>query len=86
MGGCEAVTFHNVTPAVFNCMKKKLEGYGMKIPSGNSGDIEGHGVKAHFNWDGEKNLTIKVNEKPFYASCGAVSGKLHDFVIDCHGA
>lgn len=83
---CSPITFHNVTPDVFNCMKKKLEAYGIKVPSGNSGDLEGNGVKAHFSWDGEKNLTIQVNEKPWYASCGMVSGKLHDFVHECHGS
>ncbi|KKG15222.1 hypothetical protein EO98_15515 [Methanosarcina sp. 2.H.T.1A.6] len=81
--GCNPVTFHNVTPNVFNCMKQKLESAGLHVPSGNSGEISGSGVVADFNWDGTANLTITVKSKPFIVSCDTVTGKIQDFVHQC---
>ncbi len=48
MSECNPVTYHNVTPDVFECMKKKLKDAGIHVSPGNSGDMEGSGVKAHF--------------------------------------
>ena len=70
MSGCNPVTYNNIPPDVFTCMKKKLEAAGIHVPPGNSGDMEGSGVKAHFEWDGKKNLTITIIDKPFIVSCG----------------
>jgi hypothetical protein len=81
--GCSPVTFHNVTPNVFNCMKNKLEASGLHVPSGNKGEISGHGVVADFDWDGAANLTITVKDKPFFISCGTATGKIQDFVHQC---
>lgn len=85
MSGCQPITFNNVTADVFICMKKKLEATGIHVPSGNSGDMEGSGVKAHFEWDGKSNLKITITDKPFIVSCGYVVGKITDFVHECHG-
>lgn len=85
MSGCNPITYNNVPPDVFTCMKKKLEGAGIHVPPGNSGDMEGSGVKAHFEWDGIKNLKITIIDKPFIVTCGYVIGKITDFVHECHG-
>jgi len=85
MSGCNPVTYHNVKPDVFECMKKQLENAGIHVPPGNSCDMEGSGVKAHFEWDGISNLTITIKDKPFIVSCGYVVGKISDFVHVCHG-
>ncbi len=83
--GCQGIKFKNVTPGVFSCMKKKLQSYGIIVPSGNSGVIEGNGIVAHFSWDGEANLLIEITERPLNTYCGQVSGKLRAFFRECQG-
>lgn len=84
--GCSPVTYRGVTSEVFNCLKKELEDAGFHVPSGNIGEISGDGVTADFNWDeGAANLTITIKKKPLIASCGYVSGKIHDYVKKCGG-
>ena len=79
------MTYKNVNPEVFNCMKQKLAAVGVQIPQGNEGDIEGHGAKVHFKWDGVSNLTLSVKDKPWYISQETITGKIHDFVLECGG-
>ena len=86
MSGCNPITYHNVPPNVFDCMKKKLEAAGIHVPPGDSGEMSGSGVKAHFEWDGKDNLKITIKEKPFIVSCGYVTGKISNFVHECHGS
>ncbi|MDI9395335.1 MAG: hypothetical protein QM426_07940 [Euryarchaeota archaeon] len=81
--GCGPVTFRNVTPNVFNCMKKKLEAEGLHVPPGNQGEISGRGVVASFDWDGKANLTITVKDKPFIISCKKATEMIQDFVHKC---
>ena len=83
--GCQGIKFRNVTPDVFSCMKKKLQSYGIEVQSGNSGVLEGNGIVAHFNWDGEANLSIEIKERPLDTYCGQVSGKLRAFWRECQG-
>lgn len=85
MGGCDPVTFHNVNQGVFDCMKKKLTDAGIPVPPGNRGRMSGQGVTADFDWDGSANLMIHVIDKPWYASCGTVIGKISDFIHSCGG-
>lgn len=85
MSDCQPINYNNVTPDVFTCMKKKLEATGIHVPAGNSGEMEGSGVKAHFEWDGRSNIKITITDKPFIVSCGYVIGKITDFVHECHG-
>lgn len=84
--GCKPVTFKNVTPAVFNCMKKKLQGVGIHVPAGKKGELSGNGVTADYEWDGVSKLTVTLTEKPFIISCGAAVGKINDFVKQCQGS
>ena len=83
--GCQGISFTNVTPDVFSCMKKKLQKYGIEVSPGNSGVIEGNGLVAHFNWDGEANLLIEIKERSLNTYCGQVSGKFRSFMRDCQG-
>jgi hypothetical protein len=83
--GCKGISFKNVTPDVFSCIKKKLQNYGIEVSPGNSGVLEGNGIVAHFIWDGEANLEIDIKERPFNTYCGQVSGKLRSFVRECQG-
>ena len=85
MGGCDSVTYHNVTQNVFNCLKKKLENAGIKVPAGNEGEIEGYGVKGNFKWDGTANITVTVTDKPLILPCGTIMGILNDAVHACGG-
>ncbi len=86
MSECNPVTYHNVTSDVFECMKNKLKDAGIHVSPGNSGDMEGSGVKAHFEWDGKSNLKITIKSKPFILSCGYIIGKIADFLHECHGS
>ena len=83
--GDGSVTYNNVKPNVFNCMKQKLTAAGVQAPQGNEGDLEGYGTKVHFKWDAVTNLTITIKDKPWYISRETITGKIHDFVHACGG-
>ncbi|MCX9084333.1 MAG: hypothetical protein OIN87_05985 [Candidatus Methanoperedens sp.] len=85
MSACQPINYNNVTPEVFACMKKKLGDAGINVPPGNSGEMQGSGVKAHFEWDGRSNLKIIVTDKPFIVRCGYVLSKITDLVQKCYG-
>ena len=82
---CKRVDYHGGTPTVFECMKKKLEDAGIHVPSGPKGDMVGKEVTAEYIWDEKSVLTVTVTKKPFFVSCGYVTGKIHDFVHECGG-
>lgn len=81
--GCRPVTIKNVTPEVFNCMKKKLLANGIHVPPGKKGELSGSGVTADYDWDGESKLTVTITKKPFIIGCGAAAGKIKSFVKEC---
>lgn len=81
-----SITFHNVSPTSFKCMKKKLHEIGIFVPPGNKGKLSGQGVAADFEWDGEAKLTITINKKPFIVSYETVAWKISEFVKECHGS
>ena len=83
---CRPITFRNVPPEVFNCMKKKLQGAGINVPPGNKGELSGSGIVADFEWDGQSALTITITEKPFIVSCEVAAMKIKQFVRQCHGS
>jgi hypothetical protein len=83
---CKPVTFRNVPPDTFKCMKKKLQDYGIHVPAGNRGELSGKGVTADFEWDGKSILTITITEKPFIVSCDTAARKIKDFVKQCNGS
>ncbi|AKB23497.1 hypothetical protein MSMTP_0028 [Methanosarcina sp. MTP4] len=81
--GCRPVTIKDVTPEVFNCMKKKLQGAGIHVPPGRKGELSGRGIVADYDWDGDSKLTVTITEKPFIIGCNAVAGKIKNFVKEC---
>jgi len=81
-----SITFHNVSPASFKCMKKKLQDMGIFVPPGNRGKLSGQGVAADFEWDGESRLIITIMKKPFIVSHETVAWKISEFVKECHGS
>lgn len=83
---CRPIKFHNVSPEVFNCMKKKLQEVDIHVPPGNIGELSGSGIVADFEWDGQSNLTITIKEKPFIVSCEVAAMKIKQFVRKCHGS
>ncbi|HOW14859.1 MAG: hypothetical protein QUS12_02320 [Methanosarcina sp.] len=83
---CKPITFRNVPPDTFKCMKKKLQEAGITVPSGNRGELSGSGIVADFEWDGQSNLTITITEKPFIVSCEVAAMKIKQFVRQCHGS
>jgi hypothetical protein len=80
---CELLTFHNVPLDTFECMKNQLISHGIDIPPGNSGELSGHGITAHFSWDGESKLTIQITNKPRLISCGRADNEIGQFVQEC---
>ena len=81
--GCEPTTFLNVPPDTFECMKTKLQDYGIYVPPGDSGELSGKGVVATFLWDGESILTIKITKKPSIVSCETAAKEITKFVEEC---
>ncbi|MDD4497792.1 MAG: hypothetical protein PHV51_06545 [Methanosarcinaceae archaeon] len=84
--GCKPVTFKDVTPDVFGCMKKKLQKNGINVPQGKKGGLSGRGVFADYEWDGVSKLTVTITEKPFIISCGELERKIKGFVKQCQRA
>jgi hypothetical protein len=83
---CEPTTFSNVPPDTFECMKKKLQDYGIYVPPGNDGELSGKGVAASFLWDEKSNLTIQIKEKPLPVSCELAAREIKKFVEECQGS
>jgi hypothetical protein len=82
-GSCKSVTYSNITPDVFECMKQDLMELGIYVPPEKSGELSGSGVTAYFEWDGESKLTIQVKEKPFFVSCKTINDEIGKFAQDC---
>ncbi|WP_410510009.1 hypothetical protein RSJ42_07785 [Methanosarcina hadiensis] len=83
---CKSITFINVTPDAFECMKSRLQNYGIDVPPGNEGEISGKGVTGSFEWDGKSLLTITIEEKPFWVSCETADERVMLFVDECKGS
>jgi hypothetical protein len=83
---CTAITFHGVTPAVFDCLKAKLDAGGFPVSGDPNGTLTGDGVTAIYSWDGTGSLTVIVTKKPFFISCGHVTGAIHDALQACGDA
>jgi hypothetical protein len=82
---CDPITFRNVNSNVFNCVKQKLADYGINVPLGNEGEIEGYGVKGHFIWDGTENLNLTITDKPLLIPCEMIIDKIQEFAHSCGG-
>lgn len=83
---CKPITFCNVSPDTFTCMKNKLQDADIYIPPGNKGKLSWAGIVADFEWDGKCILTIKITEKPIFISCDVAAYKIQKFVLECHGS
>jgi len=79
---CNIVTFHGVTPEVFNCLKSKLAAEGVYGPNADKGELSGFGVRVKYGFSAPT-LTIEVEGKPFFFTCGFITGKLHDALSAC---
>ena len=82
---CKPMKFLNATPDAFECMKKKLQDYGIEVPPGNSGELSGKGITGSFEWDGKSYLTITITKKPFLVNCDTADRELIKFVDECKG-
>lgn len=82
---CKPLKFVNVTPDAFECMKNKLQNYGIEVPPGNEGEMSERGVTGSFEWDGESVLTITIKEKPSWVSCETADERVILFVDECKG-
>ena len=84
---CKPITFRNISPDTFKCMKKKLQDYGIHVPPGKQRRTfrEGNCGEFRMGWK-SRNLTITIKEKPFFVSCEIAASKIKQFVIECHGS
>jgi hypothetical protein len=83
---CSAVVFQGVSPTAFDCLKAKLQQEGVGPVTQDSGQITGDGVTITYNWSSvDQTLAVTVVSKPFFISCGDITGALHDAVIACGG-
>jgi hypothetical protein len=80
---CESITVSGVTHDTFECMKKKLQDYGIDVPPGNKGELSGKGITGSFEWDGESELTLTITRKPSIISCGTANREITKFVDAC---
>ncbi|WP_440944991.1 hypothetical protein ACSAZL_12585 [Methanosarcina sp. T3] len=80
---CENVKIPDVTPGMFECLKEKLQGYGIDVPPGNKGELSDRGITGSFEWDGESNLTLTITRKPFFISCQTVGKEIVRFADEC---
>jgi hypothetical protein len=80
---CKPITFCNVSPGTFKCMRKKLKDAGIHIPSGNKGKLSGMGAVADFEWDGESKLVVIITKKPCIVSYETVACRIEDLVREC---
>ena len=78
--GCDPITLRGVNSNIFNSMKQRLADYGIQVPSGNEGVMEGYGVKGNFKWDGTDNLILTITDKPFLIPCDVIKNKFQEFV------
>jgi hypothetical protein len=82
--GCETTTYSNVQPKVFDCMKTKLQNYGISVPQGYKGELSGKGIAASFVYDADaKSLTIQIKDKPLFVSCDIAANEIKKFVDEC---
>jgi hypothetical protein len=83
---CESITFLNVPPDTYDCMKKQLQDYGIYVPVANYGVLSSNGVVAFFEWDEESILTVRIIQKPSFVSCETAANEITKFVEECHGS
>jgi hypothetical protein len=80
---CESIKVSGVTHDTFECMKKKLQDYGIDVPPGNKGELSGKGITGSFEWDGKSDLTLTITRKPFFISCRTAVREITKFVDVC---
>ncbi len=80
---CDPVTVSDVTPDTFECMKTKLQNYGINVPPGNKGELSGKGITGSFDWDGKSSLTLKITRKPAFITCVTADREITHFIDEC---
>jgi hypothetical protein len=85
MAGCSAVSFSNVSAAVFNCLVNKAAEQGVTI-SGDSGTASKSGFTIKWNYDrAASSLTIQCTDKPTLVPCAVIKNRIKDTVHACGG-
>jgi hypothetical protein len=84
MSACDPIVVHDITRAIFDCLRAKLSDVGVTIPSGTSGEISGMGLSGTFAWEEEtETLTVTVTQKPFFLSCEMIDEQLRRAADRC---
>lgn len=74
------LAFKNVTPKVYEGLKKELKNFGVEI-AGNQGDISAKGIKGSFNRDtASETLQITINKTPMLLPTSMLAGQITGLV------
>lgn len=81
---CDPKSFHGVTPAIFNCLRGKLQSAGYDVP-GTSGTIHGPmGIVIAFRFDEANSvLHTHVKAKNFLVPCSRINAELDKAIQSC---
>ena len=81
MGNCSVWTYETfkAPEKLLSLAKEAAKEHGIEFKgNAKSGTVSGKGVKGWYKVSGKNpsKITIKVTDKPWYASCGMVKGKM----------
>lgn len=77
----EPLIYQGVTSEAVNALKDVLKQYGIYVPDGNEGPLEGEGFAGNYYWNQkEQTLTLEVNSKPWFISNELIQKTLDDVI------
>jgi hypothetical protein len=83
MSSCATQTFTGISQSRFDCLVSKAKAAGITI-AGNVGEASKDGITISWLYDpGQETLALQCTSAPFFLSCGAINGKIHDLVDEC---
>jgi hypothetical protein len=83
---CGPEKYCDVTTEVLKCLRKRLAGAGVNVPSESSGSVSAHGVTGEFRWDeGAQTLVVLITDKPASLTCGEIFDVIDAAVGACGG-
>ena len=78
--------YQGIARTTLDCLKKDLETMGVRMPSGDSGEIEYQGVKLSFIYsETDQKLTAQIMAKPAFIPAAMVWQLLDNKVQKCAG-
>ena len=81
---CDPMSFSGVDSSKWECARDVVErDYGIRIDS-DQGEASESGFTLKWSYDANaQTLEIQCTDKPFFVSCGMVSGRIKDTAAKC---